>query len=109
MDERSDRSVLVNVLAGVGLGALVGAAVALLFAPKTGNEMREDVRHTLDDLKSKAERVAGDLVSRAEELAAKGKDIVEEASARIKEAVEAGREAVSQAAEEVESTSENVG
>ncbi len=107
MDEQNDRNVLVSVLAGVGLGALVGAAVALLFAPKAGTETRDDVRHTLDDLKDKAERVAGDLVARAEELASRGKGLVDEASVRIKEAVAAGREAVQQA--EAESDTEGAG
>ena len=88
MDNRGDNNALLSVLAGVGLGAIVGAAVALLFTPKTGEEVRNEVQHGLDDLKDRAERVAGDLVSRAEELTARSKAAMGSASQRVREAAE---------------------
>ena len=77
MDEQQDRGVLLSVLAGIGLGAIVGAAVALVLAPKSGAEIRDDLRVTLDDLKSKAEKVAADLSSKGEELVEKGREVVD--------------------------------
>ncbi len=43
------------MLAGVGLGAIIGAAAGLLFAPKAGTELRDDLGGKLLDLKGKTE------------------------------------------------------
>lgn len=108
-EEQNDNSTLLNVLAGIGLGAIVGAAVALLFAPKAGTEVRDDIKHTLDDLKVKAEKLAGDLSVKGEELVSKGREAVDSASSKIKEAVNAGKDAVHQAQTEANEELEEVG
>ncbi len=51
--ESDDKNVMLYFLAGVGLGALVGAAAGLLLAPKSGAETREDLSKKFDELKSK--------------------------------------------------------
>src|SRR5580698_10005102 len=48
-----DKSVLVSVLAGIGIGVLVGAIAGLLLAPKSGQETREDLSRSLGDLTDK--------------------------------------------------------
>jgi len=48
-----DRGVLVSVLAGIGIGVLVGAVAGLLLAPKSGEETRDDLTKSLSDLNSK--------------------------------------------------------
>lgn len=53
MSEQHDKNVMLYFLAGVGLGALVGAAAGLLLAPKSGAETREDLAHKFDELKNK--------------------------------------------------------
>src|ERR1700678_2042371 len=50
-----DSSVLIYMLAGVGLGAIIGAAAGLLFAPKAGTELREDLTDKFRELKGKTE------------------------------------------------------
>ncbi|HEY3780038.1 MAG TPA: YtxH domain-containing protein [Fimbriimonadaceae bacterium] len=55
MNDNDDKNVLIYMLAGVGLGALIGAAAGLLFAPKPGAEMREDLADKFKELKSKTE------------------------------------------------------
>lgn len=50
-----DSSALIYMLAGVGLGAIIGAAAGLLFAPKAGTELREDLTDRYKELKGKAE------------------------------------------------------
>jgi len=58
----------------IGLGA--GALVALLLAPKTGKQLRKDLRKkyegaldTLDDLKEEVKDRAGEVLDRGAELA----------------------------------------
>ncbi len=46
-------------LAGFGLGAIVGATVAMLFAPKSGRDLRSDIVEKGRDLMSRGrEKVA---------------------------------------------------
>lgn len=42
-------------LAGVGVGALIGAAAGLLLAPRPGAEARADLSHKFDELKAKVQ------------------------------------------------------
>lgn len=48
-----DRSILVSVLAGIGIGVLVGAVAGLLLAPKSGEETRDELSKSLNDLSDK--------------------------------------------------------
>jgi len=48
-------------LAGAGIGALVGAAVALLMAPQSGRESREEVKEALGRLADRTEQLMGRL------------------------------------------------
>jgi gas vesicle protein len=66
-DNSSEKNVLLYFLAGVGLGALIGAAAGLLLAPKAGAETREDLGRKFEDLKGK---VTTWLRSRKEEAKA---------------------------------------
>lgn len=50
-----EKNVLIYMLAGVGLGALIGAAAGLLFAPKAGSETREQLTDKFKELKDKTE------------------------------------------------------
>lgn len=52
-NNEEDRSVLLSVLAGIGIGVLVGAVAGLLLAPKSGEETRDDLTKTLGDLSDK--------------------------------------------------------
>ena len=58
----------------IGLGA--GAVIGMLFAPKTGRQMRRDIRRgyehardTFDDLKETARDFAEDAIDRGSEIA----------------------------------------
>jgi gas vesicle protein len=50
-----DSNVVLYMLAGVGLGAIIGAAAGLLFAPKAGTEIRDDLSDRFKELKGKTE------------------------------------------------------
>ena len=55
MSSSDDKNAIVYLLAGFGLGALLGAVAGVLFAPKAGSETREQVAEKLKALKSKSE------------------------------------------------------
>ncbi|MBW3624530.1 MAG: YtxH domain-containing protein [Armatimonadetes bacterium] len=63
-----------DFLLGLLVGASVGAAVALLYAPASGNETREQIRHTADDMTSTIRDKGSNVASRAQDLASQVKD-----------------------------------
>jgi gas vesicle protein len=98
-------------VAGLGVGALVG----ILYAPKKGRELREDLangaREGTEYLRNRSRQAAeqvGDFVDRGkehvgdyvdrgraqwEEFVERGKSLVAEQTGRVSAAVEAGRQA----------------
>jgi gas vesicle protein len=52
-NREDDANVVMYLLAGVGLGAIIGAAAGLLFAPKPGAELRTDIGDKFKELKGK--------------------------------------------------------
>jgi len=66
LQTKSTTSDMVGVLAAFGVGVLVGAGVGLLLAPKSGREIRDDLRNRLqgvqgeltDQISNAAGRVA---------------------------------------------------
>lgn len=76
MNDSDEKSALIYMLAGVGLGAIIGAAAGLLFAPKAGPETREELGNKLKELKAKTEdwiaeqRAKKHAVDSAEEVGA---------------------------------------
>ena len=105
-------------LAGLGVGALVG----VLYAPKSGNETRQDLLQNAADAKEKAatlaqqgldkandyvdqsKQVAGDYVDKGKEYyekgrsqwtqyVEKGKSLVTDQQAAVQAAIDAGKEA----------------
>ena len=55
----TDSSWLPTALAGFGVGCIVGAAVAMLLAPKSGRELRQDIANTGRDLFNKGREYMG--------------------------------------------------
>jgi gas vesicle protein len=76
------------------LGAIAGAAAALLLTPKTGKETRELLAEQGGELLKKAEAAAGEAKVRASELFEKGREYFEEQTQRLASAFEAGRSAM---------------
>ena len=76
------RSLLVPILTSGIIGAGIGAGIALLLAPKSGSETREDLK-----------RFASSTRERVVSAIDKGKDLYVAGKAAITEAVEAGKKA----------------
>ncbi len=85
------------------LGGLVGASLALLFAPASGQELRERIRSTTEETKERLREKAEELKSSAEELKERGIEILEEKKRIIEEAIEAGKEAMKREKERIAS------
>lgn len=66
------------------LGAAVGAAIGLLYAPRTGKETRAHLRRLGEDFVDNVE-------SFGEEVKEKGKKLVEEGKTKIAEVIEKGK------------------
>jgi len=84
------------------LGALVGAGLALLFAPKSGAETQDELKQHARKLRSAAEERVREAQRQLEE---KLDDVREEVHTRfdgVKEAVSAGRTAASDARVDLE-------
>jgi gas vesicle protein len=86
------------------LGAVVGAAVALLFAPKSGRELREDIadatrkgvdraRETGSQLSARAGEYYDAAAARAGELAQTAREAATRRGEHVSAAIEAGRQA----------------
>ncbi len=95
-DRQDDRNVLGNFLLGLGIGAIIGGATALLLAPKVGTETREDIKLATDEFKQKATKVAQDLTDSGEELIKKSREMLEVTKEKVHDAIEAGKSAVAQ-------------
>ena len=80
-------------MAGFLLGGLVGAAVALLLTPRSGEETRDTLRDKSIELRVRAGEVAARARSEADELLARGKATFDEQKARVQEAIEEGKDA----------------
>jgi hypothetical protein len=50
---------LSGMLVGIGVGAIVGGAVAMLFAPRTGTEMRQMISERVPEYVDKAKMKIG--------------------------------------------------
>jgi gas vesicle protein len=60
---------LISLFAGIGVGVLIGAAVALLLAPQAGDQTRAQIRDSAEDALGKLRSSMDDLRVRVEELA----------------------------------------
>jgi len=84
------------------LGALVGAGVALLLAPKTGAETQEDLKGQARKLRSAAEERVKEAQRQLEERLEDVRGGVETRFGDVKEAVGAGRDAATEARSDLE-------
>ncbi|MCW5943420.1 MAG: YtxH domain-containing protein [Fimbriimonadaceae bacterium] len=75
-ESNEERNAALYLLAGVGLGALIGVAAGMLFAPKAGAETRDELSHKFQELKAKTEGWIA-------EHRAKGKEKLEEVADAI--------------------------
>ncbi len=78
---------------GLLVGTFLGAAIALLFAPASGEQTRSQLHDKSIELKHKAEDLSYEATKKADELVTKGQQLVEEQKAHVKDAVLEGKQA----------------
>jgi gas vesicle protein len=91
------------VLTGFLVGSVIGAATALLFAPRSGEETRAEIRDKAFELRDRTTETVKDTVSQAKSKAYQLKDNVWEKADELKER---GKQAVSQQLDRVAHTAE---
>ena len=100
------------------LGSLVGATIALLYAPTTGEQTRrkirekggeaqENFRNQYGKISDKAEIEVSRFKDRVNERVGQAKDYYDRQKAKVREAVDEGRKAYEEEKELPASTNEN--
>ncbi|PKN20371.1 MAG: hypothetical protein CVU71_00840 [Deltaproteobacteria bacterium HGW-Deltaproteobacteria-6] len=83
-----------DLVKGLMIGGLIGAAIGILFAPKSGKETRQDIAEKADELLAKAKE-------EYEKAAEKSKAVYDAAIIRLKDAEGIAREKVEEIEEKV--------
>ena len=97
----SDKTVMVGALMLVA-GGIMGAGVALLFAPQSGKKTRQDIARYSRKAKRRAEDIVDDftesvselteaVTEKASEILDKGKDVAQDAKRELLRAIEDGQ------------------
>jgi len=96
---------LATVVVSFLAGAAIGSGLALLFAPKTGKEVREQIKDLTDDAvdkikvyaketQEKVKDYARDAQEKVKSTYESGKEVVLEKKSIISSAIDAGKEAM---------------
>jgi len=83
---QEDERQAISFIAGVALGALIGAGVALLLAPQSGQRTRRHIVRAAEDLTEGARDTIGDAAEDARRAARQAAHRAERRGARIREA-----------------------
>ena len=101
-----------HILTGILVGGLIGATAMLFLAPRSGEEMRAEVRDKAMDLRDrttetvkdrvsqvvdKASHLRGDVRDRSKDLKHRGQDVLVEKLDRVTEAIEAVKRVLQEA------------
>ena len=88
------------------LGGVVGAAVAILFAPWEGRQAREKIWGLADEVKDKTGHLSDEWKEKASTYLEKSKEFVDQKKSALSSAFDAGREAMKQEKESLAVTEE---
>lgn len=55
----SNRDTFTAAAIGFGVGMVIGSVLALMYAPKSGHELRADIRHKAEDVSAKVRGALG--------------------------------------------------
>lgn len=98
-DRYDDGRGLSMLIAGFGLGTLVGTVIGLLIAPKSGRELRADIAEYSKEYYDKAKDVGRGAVEKGRDYYDRGRERVREYSSKAGERIHEARENIGGAAE----------
>lgn len=75
-----------DLLVGAIVGTVLGAVTALLFAPKSGRELRADIAEQYNNVSEKTQEIAGQLAEKSKEVAKSVSEHTVEWAGKTKEA-----------------------
>lgn len=84
----------ITVLASFATGAALGAGLALLYAPKSGRELRGEIADLSKDLAEKVKDFSKDAQEQIKHIINEGRESISEQKAIFSSAIEAGKEAM---------------
>ncbi len=110
-DEIVNRNTATALIAGV----LLGAGIALLFAPQSGRQTRRDIRRFTEKVGSKAEaarlelqrsidNIIGDVEAKLREGLASGMDWTDDKIGDLRRGLDAARKSIAREIEKIQST-----
>jgi len=82
-----------DLIRGIAIGGLLGAGLAILCAPKSGKETREQIRNSGQKALQKAKAQYEEAARKIESLKMPSKEMLADKKNRLKRAVDAGVEA----------------
>ena len=111
----ADEVVNKNTAAALIAGALLGAGVALLFAPQSGRKTRRDIRQFAEKVGNKAEaarlelqhaidNIIGDIEEKLQAGLASGMDWTDSKIVNLRRALESARKSIAGEIEKIQST-----
>jgi len=97
--EQNKHSSFLSFLFGAVLGGLIGAGVAILWAPQSGEQTRLQIQKTTQDIQTKAEQTISSAKEHskraADEIARHAEVIKDEVQQAVDTAVKEGKETIS--------------
>ncbi|QHN03692.1 YtxH domain-containing protein [Granulicella sp. WH15] len=78
-----------------GIGASVGAAIALLYAPQSGAQTRRKLKRSAEDAAEQLEEAANYLKQQAEQLSSDAEKLVKKAKGNVEYAIDHAGDIVS--------------
>jgi gas vesicle protein len=91
------------VALGFILGGVLGASLAMLFAPESGRRTRERLRDLAADMRDKTIDLSEEFRDKAEDAVERGREVYEEKKSILSAAVQAGKEAIQRERERLSS------
>jgi len=83
-----------GLIIGLVAGGAIGAVLALLYAPKSGSEMRETIADFAEDAVDKIKEYTKEAQEKIKTVIEDGKETLVEKKSILASAIEAGREAM---------------
>ncbi len=108
MDDYTNGSRGISTGTALLIGAAVGAGLALLYAPRSGRETRNQLSAGAGRLRERANDAYGEVSSRARETATRARDVANEVQSKGKYVVDRARDAYRQTRSDMESNVRDV-